>query len=126
VLTEILRGEWGFKGYVMSDGGGMDLTYMQHRAAADPAESGALSIRAGLDYDLGSWGRCFGSLVEQVKKGEVSVADLDRAAASVLRVKFSSGLFEHPYIDTDRYDKVANSNEHKALALKLLIKLWCC
>ncbi len=118
LLTEILRDEWGFQGYVMSDGGGMDLTYTNHRAAANPAESGALSIKAGLDYDLGSWGRCFGSLVEQVKNGEVTVADIDRAAASVLRVKFSSGLFDYPYIDINRYDKVANSKEHKALALK--------
>jgi beta-glucosidase len=118
LLTDILRGEWGFKGYVMSDGGGMDLTYAVHRAAANPAESGALSIQAGLDYDLGSWGRCFGSLVEQVKKGIVAEEYIDRAAGNVLRVKFACGLFEHPYIEVDQFDKIANSKEHQSLALK--------
>ena len=118
LLTDILRGEWGFKGYVMSDGGGMDLTYTHHRAAANPAESGALSIQAGLDYDLGSWGRCFGSLVEQVRQGTVSEESINRAAGSVLRVKFTCGLFEYPYIEVDQYDKITNSKEHEALALK--------
>ncbi len=117
LLTDILRGEWGFKGYVMSDGGGLDLTYQVHHAAAGPAESGALSIAAGVDYDLGSRG-CFSQLVDQARQGQVAEASIDRAVSSVLRVKFNAGLFDQPYVDADRVEQVTNSPEHKALALK--------
>lgn len=101
----------------MSDGGGLDLTYQVHHAAAGPAESGALSIAAGVDYDLGSRG-CFSQLVDQVRQGQVAEASIDRAVSSVLRVKVNAGLFDHPYVDADRVEQVTNSPEHKALALK--------
>jgi beta-glucosidase len=117
LLTDILRTEWGFKGYVMSDGGGLDVTYRDHRAAADALESGMLSIIAGVDYELGS-GRCFGDLAAQVKEGRLDETVINRAAGDVLRVKFACGLFDDPYADVDKIEKVMNGAEHKALALK--------
>lgn len=117
LLTDILRNEWGFQGYVMSDGGGLDVTYRDHKAAADAVESGVLSVIAGIDYELGG-GACFRPLVDQVKKGNVSEEYITRAAKSVLRVKFTAGLFDDPYIDIENMDKVFNNAEHKALALK--------
>ena len=116
LLTDILRTEWGFDGFVMSDGGGMEVVYENHLAAAGPAETGLLCLEAGLDYDLGGKGRCFSSLVEAAKSGKVSLAAIDRAAAAVLRVKFLCGMFENPYADPDQIDAVTNTAEHRALA----------
>jgi len=117
LLTGILRDDWGFNGYVMSDGGGMYTTIRDHHAAADSAESGVLSVKAGIDFDLSNGG-CFIPLVAQVKMGNVSEEFIDRAARNVLRVKFIAGLFDAPYTDLKKMDKVYNSKEHKALALK--------
>jgi beta-glucosidase len=117
LLTDILRTERGFNGFVMSDGGGMDVTYREHRAARDSIESGILSVEAGIDYELGRGG-CFGSLFEQAKQGRVSEASIRRAAAGILRVKFESGLFDAPYADGALMERVVRSYEHKTLALK--------
>ncbi|RPJ05217.1 MAG: glycoside hydrolase family 3 protein, partial [Spirochaetaceae bacterium] len=117
LLKEILRDEWGFRGYVMSDGGGFDVTWREHLAAKDSAESGILSIQAGVDYDLHSVGS-YNNMADFVKEGRVPQQALDEAVRNILRVKFVSGLFEHPYADADMMEEKLNCAEHKALALK--------
>ena len=118
LLTRILRDEWGFNGFVMSDGGGLDVTYRDHLAAADSAQSGVLSIQAGIDFDLGSRKNCFAALADQVRKGNVPIEAIDRAVRNVLRVKFKTGLFDDPYIDVDRYEQAVVSRGNRELALK--------
>jgi beta-glucosidase len=114
LLTDILRGEWGFDGYVMSDGGGIDVVVNDHRAAADLPEAGRMALEAGVDFELGHG--AFGPLADAVRQGLASQASLDRAAAAVLRVKFELGLFDDPITDPEGAAKIVNCAEHRALA----------
>jgi beta-glucosidase len=117
LLTDILRDEWGFGGFVMSDGGGLDVLSENHHVAAGGDAAGILALQAGLDYDLSSKG-CFAALADDVRKGRIPEEVINRAVRNVLRVKFACGLFEDPYADLDRVDQVTNSPEHQALALQ--------
>lgn len=98
LLTEVLRNQWGFKGFIVSDLGSIESLQSAHHVTGSPAGAAALAINAGLDADLGGNGFDKALLVA-VNKGLVSIATLDRAVSNVLRVKFEMGLFENPYVD---------------------------
>lgn len=117
LLTDILRGEWGFRGFVMSDGSGIDVLVENHHVAANLAQAGLLSLEAGLDYDLHSEG-AFTDLAEAVKGGRISGEVINRAVRNVLRVKLECGLFENPFANVDLVEQVTNSPAHQALALQ--------
>ncbi len=117
LLTKVLCEEWGFQGYVTSDGEGLQMLVYYHHAAADNAGAARLSIAAGVDYDL-SDGSVFGTLAEQVCAGKVAGNHLDRAAGRVLASKFRLGLFENPYVDPDYAQRITNCAAHQKLALR--------
>jgi beta-glucosidase len=117
LLDRVLRQEWGFQGYVTSDGNGLQMLVETHHVAADKAEAARKALAAGVDYDL-SDGTVYATLTDQVKQGVVREAELDRAVSRVLATKFRLGLFENPFVDPDYATKTVNSPEHKALALK--------
>ncbi|HYM78114.1 MAG TPA: CIA30 family protein [Candidatus Dormibacteraeota bacterium] len=117
LLDKVLRQEWGFRGYVTSDGNGLQMLTETHHVAANSAEAARLALAAGVDYDL-SDGSVYRTLLWQVKQGAVSEVEVDRAVARVLATKFRLGLFDNPYVDPDYAEKTTNSAEHRALALK--------
>jgi beta-glucosidase len=117
LLDKVLRQEWGFPGYVTSDGDGLQMLYLVHGVAADKAEAARKALAAGVDYDL-SDGSVFHTLVEQVRAGIVPETEVDRAAGRVLAAKFRLGLFEDPYVDPEYAAKATNSVEHQKLAEK--------
>jgi beta-xylosidase len=121
LLDRVLRQEWGFRGYVTSDGGGLQMLVETHHVAADFAEAARKALAAGVDFDL-SDGSVYATFVEQVRDGKVPQAELDQAVQRVLEAKFRLGLFENPYGDPDYAQRITNSSEHQQLALKVAEK----
>jgi beta-glucosidase len=121
LLEKVLRQEWGFRGYVTSDGDGLQMLVNTHHVAADFAEAARKALAAGIEYDL-SDGSVYATVLDQVRAGKIPEAELDRAVRDVLEVKFRLGLFENPYVDPDYAQKITNSAEHQQLALKVAEK----
>src|SRR5579863_1139943 len=121
LLDRVLRQEWGFRGYVASDGNGLQMLVETHHVAADFAEAARKALAAGVDFDL-SDGSVYATLVDQVRDGRVPEAELDQAVKRVLEAKFRLGLFDNPYVDPDYAQKITNSPEHQQLALKVAQK----
>lgn len=117
LLTTELRQRWGFRGYVTSDGGALQMLVDMHHVAPDFAGAARQALAAGVDFDLSN-GEVYRTLAEQVRDGIVPEAELDRAAGAVLAAKFRLGLFDHPYVDPNYTRQTTNSAAHKALALK--------
>jgi beta-glucosidase len=117
LLEKVLRQEWGFKGYIVSDYFGINDLITRHHVAANPAEAAKRALEAGVDMELPHI-QCNDSLLQLIKEGRVSVATLDGAVARILRAKFLLGIFDHPYVDPDQAERVSESAEHRALALK--------
>jgi beta-glucosidase len=117
LLGKVLQQEWGFNGFITSDGDGLQMLVNTHHIAATKADAARLAIAAGVDYDL-SDGSVYRTLLWQVKQGLVPEKELDLAVSKVLAAKFRLGLFENPYVDPDFAEKNTNSPEHRALALK--------
>jgi len=115
LLDRVLRQEWGFKGYITSDGDGLQMLYLTHHVAYNSTDAAKLGLEAGIDYDL-SDGSVFRTLADQVKQGVVPVSEVDRATARILAAKFRLGLFDQPYVDPDYAEKITNGEEHQKLA----------
>ncbi|MDR0415143.1 MAG: glycoside hydrolase family 3 C-terminal domain-containing protein, partial [Prevotellaceae bacterium] len=120
-LTEILRNEWKFKGYVVSDSHAVEYLSDKHKVAGDAVEAAAQAVNAGLnirtnftppqDFIL--------ALREAVRRGKVSEATIDARVRDILYVKFWQGLFDNPYVGSEKeVSKIVACPEHKKVALE--------
>jgi len=118
LLNDILRKDWGFKGFVVSDLLSISGLNGGHATAATAEEAASQSIHAGLDVDLSGTG--YGSnLLRAVQEGLVEPAVLDTAVARVLRMKFNLGLFDHPYVDEKLVAQKVATTQNKTVARQL-------
>jgi beta-glucosidase len=119
LLKNILRGEWGFRGFVLSDLGAIHRLNSPHNVAATPQEAVCMAIRSGVDMQFYDFPHDVfqKALIDCVHDGTLREADLDRAVRSVLRVKFMLGLFDQPLVDPSLNQAIHRSPEHLAASL---------
>jgi len=117
LLQDILRKEFDFKGLIVSDYGGIEQLYIDHKLAENPEEAALLSINAGVQCEL-PLPNAYPSLVESVKSGKLNITVIDEIVKQILTVKFKLGLFDNPYLDAKKATTQVNKPESKKLALK--------
>ncbi|HEU5080780.1 MAG TPA: glycoside hydrolase family 3 N-terminal domain-containing protein [Opitutaceae bacterium] len=118
-LTDILRHEYGFRGYVVSDSAAVEFIHTKHRLADTPAEAVRLSVEAGLNIRTNfTKPEAYTDLLRGlVRDGKLSMATIDSRVADILRVKLWQGSFDHPYRDEpDAAEKIVRAPESLATA----------
>lgn len=117
LLTKLLRNEWKFRGFVVSDLYSIEGIHESHFVAPTKENAAIQSVMAGVDVDLG--GDAYTNLCHAVQSGQMDKAVIDTAVCRVLRMKFEMGLFEHPYVDPKIAAKTVRRKEHIELARKI-------
>ncbi|WP_201026659.1 MULTISPECIES: glycoside hydrolase family 3 N-terminal domain-containing protein [Sphingobium] len=117
LLHDVLRGEWGFRGAVVSDYSAIDQLKSIHHITDDLEGAAKRALDAGVDADLPD-GLSYAALTKAVREGRVNEAQVDQAVRRMLELKFRAGLFEHPYADAAQSVAITNNAEARALALK--------
>lgn len=122
LLRDVLRGEWGFEGFVVADYYAIwELGYRPethgHLVAKDSREACALAVKAGVNIELPE-PDCYLHIVDLVREGVLNESDLDELVAPMLLWKFKLGLFDDPYADPDEAERVVGSDANREIALQ--------
>lgn len=120
LLSEVLRKQWGFKGFVVSDADSVG-SLVTHGFAADKADAAVRAFTAGVDMEMSLPRSPISSaysenLAKLVKEGRVTTAQIDNAVRRILEAKFKLGLFDNPYVDESAVASHHNNPDHKQLA----------
>ncbi len=122
LLRDVLRGEWGFEGFVVSDyyaitelNGKADS--VSHSVAGDKSDAAILAVNAGVNIELPD-PDCYPNLVQLVREGTVAESAIDELVAALLKYKFLIGLFDDPYVTPDAACHARRIEENRAIALR--------
>lgn len=115
LLTDVLRKQWGFDGFVITDCGAMSQLRDGHQICETEEEAAALSLQAGVDMEMSgeTFGQYLNSALEQKL---IDISDIDKAASRILRLKFELGLFERSYVEPDKAGQLIRQPAHVELA----------
>ncbi|MEL7065605.1 MAG: glycoside hydrolase family 3 N-terminal domain-containing protein, partial [Bacteroidota bacterium] len=127
LLREVLRGEWGFNGYIVSDYYALrELNDREnlfgHGVAKDTDEAAKLAVKAGVNIELPEQDVYNHSLIRLVKEGIIKESEIDELIAPMLAAKFQLGLFDNPYVDTKRANEIVGRGEHRDVAKEAALK----
>ena len=120
ILTDILRNEWGFNGFLVSDYRSVKQL-IDHGLAKDRSHAGMLGVNAGVDMEMVSRAY-FDFLPQLVREGKVSEKTLDKAVRRILRIKFALGLFDNPYVDEASQKNAMLTTENLRIARQMVKK----
>ncbi|MGA2491073.1 MAG: glycoside hydrolase family 3 N-terminal domain-containing protein [Anaerolineales bacterium] len=119
ILTDLLRGELGFEGLVVSDYAAIAMIHSYHHLAMDKAGAAALALHAGIDVELPSQDCYSEPLKQAIMAGKVQMDWVDTAVSRHLQKKFELGLFEDPYVDEERAAEVFETPDQRLLARQI-------
>ncbi|MEA2384386.1 MAG: beta-glucosidase, partial [Solirubrobacteraceae bacterium] len=115
LFTDVLRGLWGFEGFVVSDANAV-RNLVTHGYARDLTDAAARALSAGVDMEMAMSDPAYAHLPEALEQGAVSEETLDASVRRVLEAKVRMGLFEDPYVDEDRAREVLGDPAHREVA----------
>jgi beta-glucosidase len=118
LLDQVLRKEWGFKGFVFSDYEGLKMLYTFQHIAKNVVDAAPIALNAGVDLEAPN-PDVYAKLIELVKSGKVKEAQIDTAVARILTAKFKAGVFEKPLVDTLQLKKRIHTPAHVALSQQI-------
>ncbi len=118
LLTEVLRWEWGFEGFVVSDYNSVSGILYKHHVTDKLEEAAKLALEAGLEVEFPEVYIYGDPLIKAIKEGMIPEEVLNEAVRRVLRAKFLIGLFDNPFVDPEKADKICGCEEHVRLALQ--------